>query len=457
MSQKFSSINPSTGKTIATYERTTPEAVDAALRKAHVAQDAWRKVSYEDRAVVLRRVATVMREAKESLAQLATLEMGKPIAQSREEIDKSVRTLEFYADNGARFVEDELVETDALKSYVSYQPVGVVLAIMPWNFPFWQVFRAAAPILAGGNTMVLKHASNVSGCALAIADVFRKAETPDGLFQTLLLPSSEIAAIIADKRISAVTLTGSTEAGRAVASACGQALKKHVLELGGSDAYIVLEDADLDLTVEVCLRARLVNTGQSCVAAKRFVVVKPLLEEFTSRMKTGMEAATFGDGMNESPRIGPLARTDLRDDLHAQVERSIAAGAQLLCGGYVPQGPGAFYPPTVLGGVKPGMPAFDEELFGPVAAVIEADDEVDALRLANAHAYGLGGAIFSRNRERAENLAAHELQAGSCFVNEAVHSDPRLPFGGVKDSGYGRELGSFGMHEFTNAKTVFIK
>ena len=457
MPKQFTSINPASGETIATYDGSTPEAVEAALHSAHEAFDMWRKESHSGRAEVLRRVAEVLRQEKESLARLATQEMGKPIAQSREEIDKSVRCLEFYAENGGRFAADEMAETDALKSYVSYQPLGVVLAIMPWNFPFWQVFRAIGPILAGGNTMVLKHASNVSGCALAIHEVFKKAGVQEGLFQALLLPSSDIAGIIADKRITAVTLTGSTEAGRSVASLCGQHLKPHVLELGGSDAYVVLHDADLDLTVDVCLKGRLVNSGQSCVAAKRFIVVKSLLKEFTARMVVGMEAATYGDGMDESNRIGPLARVDLREDLHDQVQRSVASGARILCGGAAPEGAGAFYPPTVLAGVTPGMPAFDEELFGPVAAIVEAKDETDAMRLANAHAYGLGGAIFSRDRERAESLAARELQAGSCFVNEAVHSDPRLPFGGVKDSGYGRELGSFGMRAFMNAKTVLVK
>jgi len=457
MPHQFTSVNPTTRETIAIYDANTQETVESVLQLAHEAFDVWRKESHEARAAVLRRVAGVLRAEKEELAKLATLEMGKPIVQSREEIDKSVRCLEFYAENGARFAADEMVETDALKSYVSYQPLGVVLAIMPWNFPFWQVFRAIGPILAGGNTMVLKHASNVSGCALAIHEIFKKSGVQKGLFQTLLLPSSEIAGIIADKRIAAVTLTGSTEAGRSVASRCGQHLKPHVLELGGSDAYVVLHDADLDLTVDVCLRGRLVNSGQSCVAAKRFIIVKSLLEEFTARMIAGMEAAAYGDGMDESNRIGPLARLDLRDDLHDQVKRSVAAGARVLCGGTIPEGAGAFYPPTVLAGVKPGMPAFDEELFGPVAAIIAAEDEADAIRLANAHAYGLGGAIFSRDRMRAESLAARELQAGSCFVNEAVHSDVRLPFGGVKDSGYGRELGAFGMRAFMNAKTVFVK
>jgi len=349
------------------------------------------------------------------------------------------------------------VETDARNSFVSFRPLGVVLAVMPWNFPYWQVFRAMAPALMAGNTMVLKHASNVSGCAMAIEQVLKAAGVPRGLFQTLLVPSSRVAALIEAPEIAAVTFTGSTEAGRKVAETAARNLKKQVLELGGSDPYIILEDADMDLAIRTCVDGRLVNSGQSCVAAKRFVVVKAVRRQFEREMTARMQAAAYGDPFDESNRIGPLARTDLRDQLHAQVMESIAKGARLLCGGFVPEGPGAFYPPTVLTHVKPGMPAYDEELFGPVAAIMEAKDEAAALRIANDSIYGLGAGIFSRNRKHATQLAANELEAGNCFVNAFVHSDPRLPFGGVKQSGYGRELGLFGIREFVNIKTIFVQ
>ncbi len=451
------SINPATGEIIATYEHHNAAHVEAALGKASGAFQRWRGKSFEERADVLRALAAAFRAGSPRLAELITLEMGKPIKQAGEECEKSARALEYYADNAAHFAADESVQTDALKSYVHWEPAGPVLAVMPWNFPVWQAMRAAAAVLAGGNVMLLKHASNVSGCALAIEEVFRTAGVPDGLFQTLMLPASEVAPLIAHPAIRAVTFTGSTAAGRQVAAAAGSALKKCVLELGGSDPYIILEDADLNLAVDVCAKARLVNSGQSCVAAKRFVVVRPVLEEFTRRFTRRMEEARFGSGMDAQSAIGPLARTDLRDDLHAQVQSSIAKGARLLCGGFIPEMSGAFYPPTVLAGVRPGMPAYDEETFGPVAAIIEAQDEAEAMRIANDSVYGLGGAIFSRDRNRAESLAARGLEAGSCFVNAAVHSDPRLPFGGVKDSGLGRELGAYGMREFMIAKTVFVQ
>ena len=456
MSQSFTSVNPATGAVIATYDAASPEAVGRAVKAAQKAFERWREMSFSERGAILKSVAENLRAGQEKLAALATREMGKPMQQSRDEVEKCAHTLGYYATEGARFLADEIIETDARKSYVSYQPLGTVLAVMPWNLPYWQVFRCAAPILMAGNVMLLKHASNVSGCSLAIAEIFTKSGAPKGLFQSLLLPSSEIAALIANPGIAAVTLTGSTAAGSEVAATAGKYLKKQVLELGGSDAYIILEDADMDLAVKTCVSARLVNNGQSCVAAKRFIAVKSIRKEFERRMVAELNAAPFGDPMNAANRIGPMARIDLRDELHAQVTKSITKGAKLLCGGYIPEGDGAYYPPTALGGVKPGMPAYDEELFGPVAAIIEAKDEQDALRIANDSIYGLGGAIFSKDVKRAEALAARGLQAGLCFVNAMVHSDPRLPFGGVKQSGYGRELGSFGIREFTNAKTVFV-
>ncbi len=388
---------------------------------------------------------------------LAATEMGKPIQQGYYEVEKCAATMEFYAKEGAGFLKDEVIATNASKSYVSFQPIGTILAVMPWNFPFWQVFRAMAPAVMAGNVMVLKHASNVSGCGLAIAELIVRAGAPEGLLQTLLLPSSRVEGLINDSRIAAVTLTGSTAAGSKVAEAAGRNLKKVVLELGGSDPYVILADADLDIAVEIAVRGRLVNSGQSCIAAKRFVVVKSVRKEFEQRFLQQMKEVIFGDPFDEKSRIGPMARVDLRDELHQQVQKSIAKGAKLLCGGFIPEGKGAFYPATVLTNVKKGMPAYDEEMFGPVGVIIEAKDTADAMRIANDSLYGLGGGIISRNIKKAEALAAIELQAGNCFVNDFVHSDPHLPFGGIKQSGYGRELGSYGIREFVNIKTVFIK
>lgn len=450
------SINPATGKLIREYKTITIKEAEKASEQAHKTFTEWSRYGFPERAKLLKNIAAVLRKQQKALATLATTEMGKPFSQSITELEKCAMTLDFYAKNGAGFLKDEIVKTDAKKSYVTYQPMGVVLAIMPWNFPYWQVFRAMAPILMAGNTMLLKHASNVSGCALAIEKILKDAGAPKGLFQTLLLPSSEIKNLIAHPYISAITLTGSTAAGKEVASVAGSHIKKQVLELGGSDAYIILEDADMALAVKTCVEGRLVNTGQSCVAAKRFVVVKAVRKEFEAGMLEAFRQSHFGDPFNETNKIGPMARADLRDELHVQVQQSIKSGAKLLCGGYIPDLEGAFYPPTILSNVKKGMPAYDEELFGPVAAIIEAKDEQDAVKIANDSIYGLGAGIFSKNKKRAEEIAANELQAGNCFVNAFVHSDPRLPFGGTKQSGYGRELSEFGIREFVNVKTVFI-
>ncbi len=457
MADKLISIDPATGHEIATYDIHDEQYVENAAQQAQKAFEDWRRTSYRDRGAVLKKIAKQLRKQKEDLAVLATKEMGKPIQQGRDEVEKCAGALEYYAKEGAKFLADEMVATDARKSYVSFQPMGVVLAIMPWNFPYWQAFRAAAPALMAGNTMLLKHASNVSGCAIAIEKVITDAGAPKGLFQTLLLPSSRIEALIGHPAITAVTLTGSTAAGSKVAEAAGRNLKKQVLELGGSDAYVILEDVNIDKAVDICVSGRLVNSGQSCVAAKRFIVVKSIRKKFEKRMIEKMSQATFGNPFDENNRIGPMARKDLRDQLHQQVVKSIEKGATLLCGGIVPDGEGAYYPPTILSNVQKGMPAYDEELFGPVAAIIEAKNEKEALKLANDSIYGLGGAILSKNRARAEKLAVKELQAGSCFVNAVVHSDARLPFGGIKHSGYGREIGSFGIREFVNIKTIYIK
>jgi succinate-semialdehyde dehydrogenase/glutarate-semialdehyde dehydrogenase len=457
MPDQLVSINPATGKQIATYDITDERKLDNALKQAVKCAESWGALPYAARGVVMKKIAAELRKDKEKLAILATSEMGKPIQQSRDEVEKCAKTLEYYAKEAASYLANELVQTDAKKSYITYQPMGVLLAIMPWNFPFWQVFRAFAPAAMAGNTVVLKHASNVSGCAMAIEKIVLKSGAPKGLFQTLLLPSSRIEALIGDPRIAAVTLTGSTAAGSKVAEAAGRHLKKQVLELGGSDAYIILEDADMEVALDVAMRGRLVNSGQSCVSAKRFIAVKAIRKEFEKRYTDLMKQVVYGDPMDSASRIGPLARVDLRDSLHEQVQKSVAMGAKLLCGGFIPEGDGAYYPATVLTNVKKGMPAYEEELFGPVAAIIEAKDEADALKIANSSIYGLGGGIISKNRARAEKLAATALQAGMCFVNEFVHSDPRLPFGGVKHSGYGRELSEFGIREFVNIKTVYIK
>jgi len=457
MPERLTSINPATGKEIASYEVYDDKKIESALKQARKTFEEWRLLPFAKRAVVLKNIAKEIREEKDNLVKLAVKEMGKPIQQGYYEVEKCAATLDFYAKNGAKFLADVVVKTDARKSYVSYQPMGVVLAVMPWNFPYWQVFRAMAPTAMAGNTIVLKHASNVSGCALAIEKLILKAGAPKGLLQTLLIPSSRVEKLIDDPRIAAVTLTGSTAAGSKVAEAAGRNLKKQVLELGGSDAYVIMEDANMDTAIAIAVRGRLVNSGQSCIAAKRFVVLKGVRKEFEQRFTEEMKAVTYGDPMDEKSRIGPMARADLRDQLHEQVKKSIEKGAKLLCGGFIPDGPGAYYPPTVLTNVKKGMPAYEEELFGPVAAIIEARDEKDAMRIANDTIYGLGGGIISKNRARAEKLAAQELQAGSCFVNDYVHSDPLLPFGGIKQSGYGRELASFGIHEFVNIKTVYVK
>lgn len=457
MSNTLVSINPFTGKEITHYKTDTSTVVKHKLEQAHKAFEKWSRISVRQRAAYLKALADYLQKNKKSMAETATLEMGKPYVQSITEIEKSATALTYYSDNGPRFLEPEIIETDAQKSYVSFQPLGTVLAIMPWNFPYWQVFRAMGPILMAGNTMLLKHASNVTGCALNIEKALLEAGLPEYVFQTLVLSSAEVEPVIAHRYVQAVTFTGSTTAGSKVAEAAGRHLKKQVLELGGSDAYVILDDADLKKAVEVCVTSRLNNTGQSCISAKRFVVDKKVLQTFQTQMAELMQQKKYGDPMNTSVPLGPLARHDLRDQLHKQVEESVARGAKLLCGGYIPEEEGAFYPPTVLTHVKKGMPAYDEELFGPVAAIIEAQDEADAIRIANDSVFGLGGAVFSRDLKKAEKIAEEELQAGSIFVNDFVRSDARLPFGGIKQSGYGRELSHYGLREFTNVKTIFVR
>jgi succinate-semialdehyde dehydrogenase/glutarate-semialdehyde dehydrogenase len=388
---------------------------------------------------------------------MMALEMGKPVKSGRAEIEKCAWVCEYYAEHAEKMLQVEIVQTNAHKSYVTYNPLGLILAIMPWNYPFWQVFRHAAPGLMAGNGVILKHASNVPGCSDAIADIFKKAGFPENLFQNFLISGRQAKLLIEHPTIRAVTLTGSKAAGQAVAARAGKLLKKVVLELGGSDPYIVLEDADLDKTVETCVASRLLNSGQSCIAAKRFVVVEDVHKQFEEMFVDKMQSIKMGDPLDEVVEIGPQARMDLREDLHQQVVQSIEKGARCLLGGEVPEGKGAFYPPTVLGSVVKGMPAYAEETFGPVAAVITVKDETQAIQVANDSAFGLGAAIFTRDRDRGERIAANEMEAGNCFVNAFVKSDPRLPFGGVKESGYGRELSHYGIKEFVNIKTVSVE
>src|SRR5579872_6567769 len=450
------SVNPANGEIIKKYKVHTLQQAEQKIKQTHKAWLSWRQTSHDDRKRLILSMAGILQSRKNELATLMALEMGKPVNQGIAEIDKCASVCQYYATNGATYLSDQIIEADATKSYVSFQPIGVVLAIMPWNFPFWQVFRFLAPALAAGNCGVLKHASNVPGCALAIEDIVRHAGFPENVFQTLLVGSPMVEKIIEYPLIQAVTITGSTNAGQQVAQKAGSLIKKTVLELGGSDAYVILEDADLEKAAEICVNSRLINNGQSCIAAKRFVVVKSVEKDFTSLFLSKMKAKKVGDPLNSDTDIGPQARIDLRNELHKQVKLSVKKGAKCILGGILPKGKGAYYPATILTKVKPGMPAYDEELFGPVAAIIRAKDETDAIRIANDSNFGLGAAVFTKDMDKGERIASSQLQAGSCFVNALVKSDPRLPFGGIKQSGYGRELGLFGIHEFVNIKTVFV-
>lgn len=449
------SINPTTEEVLASFQEFPQGRVDRTLDGAAATFQTWRRTSFAERSRLMNAAATYLREHKPWLARLITLEMGKPIVEAEAEVEKCAWNCDFYADHAEQFLASERVQSSASESYVAFEPLGAILAIMPWNFPFWQVFRFAAPALMAGNTCLLKHASNVPQCALAIEEVFGSVGFPPGTFRTLLIPGSAVDAVIEDDRVQAVTLTGSDVTGAKVAAACGRSLKKTVLELGGSDPFIVLADADLQAAAETGARARNQNTGQSCIAAKRFIVVEEVADQFEERFIEAVARLRVGDPTDRQTQVGPLARADLRDALEVQVMRSVQQGARVALGGHRLEGRGYFYAPTVLVGVTPAMAAFREETFGPVAAVIRARDTDEAIALANDSQFGLGASLWTRDLDRAGTLA-REIQAGSVFINGMVASDPRLPFGGVKRSGYGRELSAFGIREFVNIQTVWV-
>jgi len=448
-------INPATEDCLETFEVYSQEQVDQALNEAREAFLSWRSIAFEERARHLLNVAKHLRARESELARIAALEMGKTITEAESEVEKCAWNCEYFAENTQWFLADERVVSHATESYVAFRPLGVVLAIMPWNFPYWQVFRFAAPALMAGNTIVLKHASNVSRVALEIERIVQEAGLPRGVLRTVLVHGSEASQLVEDRRIAAVTLTGSEAAGVSVATVSGQALKKHVLELGGSDAFIILEDADLDEAAKAATTARFQNNGQSCIAAKRFIVVEPVAEEFERKFVETASKLRVGNPLDYKTQIGPLARGDLRDALDEQVQASVKMGARVLLGGEPLEGRGYFYAPTIVTGVTPDMPMFREETFGPAAAIIHARDVEHAIELANNSRYGLSSNLWTRDIEKARELAAR-IEAGGCFINGMSSSDPRLPFGGIKQSGYGRELSSFGIREFVNIQTVWI-
>ena len=451
------SINPYSGEAIKNYPEYTSEEVNSIIIQVDSAFQQWKLTTFEYRSNLMKNLHSQLLEKKEELARTMVSEMGKVLREAVGEIEKCALVCSFYANNAQSFLINEPIKTEAAESYISYQPIGTVLAVMPWNFPFWQVFRFLAPALMAGNTGVLKHAANVPGCALAIEQLVREAGFPENVFRTLLISSSKVKQVIENPLIKAVTLTGSTPAGKAVASAAGSVLKKSVLELGGSDPYLILEDADIETAARLCVTSRLLNAGQSCIGAKRFIIADKIYDAFESEFVRLMSNATFGDPLNTQTTIGPLARPDLRDELHQQVVKSCEMGAKVLLGGFIPEGKGAFYPPTVLSNVVPGMSAYHEELFGPVAVLFRVTTEEEAIRIANDTLFGLGAGVFTGDIAKGKQLAEKGLQAGCVFVNDFVKSDPRLPFGGIKESGYGRELSAVGIREFVNIKTIVVK
>jgi succinate-semialdehyde dehydrogenase/glutarate-semialdehyde dehydrogenase len=455
--KRIQTIDPATGEPGRSYDEHTVEQARDAAAAAQTAFRQWRRTSFVERSPVLRKAAEILHARKDEFARLMTEEMGKTLDDGRAEIEKCAFQCDWFADHAQEYLADEPVDIGGGEAFVTFNPIGVILAVMPWNFPFWQLFRAVAPALMAGNGMLLKHASNVPGCALAIEEVLHQAGVPKDLFRTLLLPSSEVGALIKDDNIAALTLTGSVAAGRSVATAAGSVLKKCVLELGGSDAYVVLEDADVTAAAKVAATARMVNGGQSCIAGKRFIVVRSIVSDFERALVEAMRSYEMGDPAKEGTKLGPMQSVKARDTIHRQVQESVAKGAKLLLGGKVPDRPGAWYPATVLTDVRKGQPAHDEEVFGPVAAIIAAEDEADAIRIANDSEFGLGSGVLTADMDRGRRIAAQELDAGLSFVNENVRSDPRTPFGGVKHSGYGRECSAYGIREFVNIKTVHVK
>jgi len=451
------SINPFSGETIKTYPEYTSEEVETIIGQVDTAFHQWKLTSFEERAILMKKLQAKLLEKKVELASIMTSEMGKVLREAIGEIEKCALVCGFYAERAESFLKNEPIKTEASESYITYQPIGTVLAVMPWNFPFWQVFRFLAPALMAGNTGVLKHASNVPGCALAIEQLVSEAGFPENVFRTLMIGSSSVKAVIENPLIKAVTLTGSTPAGKSVASIAGSVLKKSVLELGGSDPYLILEDADIEMAARLCVTSRLLNAGQSCIGAKRFIIADQIYNQFKAEFVQLMSQATFGDPLDLQTSIGPLARVDLRDELHQQVEKSRKMGATVLLGGFIPEGEAPFYPPTVLENVVPGMPAYHEELFGPVAVLFKFKTEDEAIRIANDTVFGLGAGIFTNDLVKGKSLAEKVLEAGCVFVNDFVKSDPRLPFGGIRESGYGRELSAVGIREFMNIKAVVLK
>lgn len=449
--------NPTTDESIKDYDEMTLEQANDIISDVHNEFKTWKTTSFEHRAGLMNKVADILENNKDEYANLMTDEMGKLLSQGVMEIEKCAAVCRYYADNAEEFLEDEHIETELAESFVTYQPIGVILAVMPWNFPFWQAFRYAVPTLMAGNVCVLKHASNVTGCSLMIEKIFADAGFPKNAYRALLMQGKNMEDVIGNDHIRAVTLTGSEPAGKAVASAAAKKVKKSVLELGGSDPYIILEDADLDLAVKTCVQGRLLNAGQTCIAAKRFIVVEKIYDDFVAGFEQAMSKQQMGDPRDENSALGAMSSKGLRDDLHDQVERSIKAGAKCILGGEIPDKDGAWYPPSILINVTEGMPAYDEELFGPVASVIKVKDEDEAIKVANDTSFGLGGAVFTQDINKALDIARTKIDTGNMAINGFVKSNPALPFGGVKNSGYGRELSYHGIHEFVNAKTVTME
>lgn len=450
------SINPYNNQLIKEYKDYTPTEVKSILEKVDQDWQSWKNLSVKERAAFMSKVSDVLLEGRDEYAKVMSLEMGKVINEARGEIEKCALLCRYYAESAEGILADKMVETDYSKSFITHQPIGIVLAVMPWNFPYWQVIRFAVPCLVAGNGAVLKHASNVQGCGLMVEEIFRKAGLPENIFRALVIPSKDVEPVITNPLIKAVTLTGSEPAGMSVASTAGKQLKKSVMELGGSDPFIVLEDADIDKAVEISVMSRCLNVGQVCIAAKRFIVVESIAEEFTKKHAEKMAALVMGDPLDESTQLAPMSRPEFVDDIHEQVKKSVAMGARLITGGKKMDSEGFFYPATVLANVKKGMPAYDEETFGPVSAIITVKNEEEAIRIANDTDFGLGAAVWTKDKERGEKIA-RQIDAGMVYINSIVASNPKLPFGGIKRSGYGRECSEHGLKEFTNIKTICVQ